>query len=447
MANTIDFRTALDGPACLQLSQSNTASGGIANADHTLLLVAWDSAEETDINFARCLVGPSPAGTQLIDCVASITTTGANDTITATWTPPKRKPHHYSMYRIAATSYTRGTSVMSKILPAAAERLNGNIPGYATSATFYSITSIAETRDVEIDSVDAVADTYTVRGNYLLSGYVGATVNQNDGGGNQTVDAVPTLQFTSKGVQTVISVSTSVNASATRLRIIVSNILWPASDRSLFKAILNPVNDFALTPRERLIMDTSGLLGNASLVNDSPYSAASVPWSPGNPSWAGNNQTAGSAAANYQVNFWNQHRIPVELAITSDSDVMRAYQTFRGKLTNNDNTGLRGTEQRAEITVNMAVDRYRDSNNHYIWYDIAGSDNTSADSFDIDGDQTAEFYTGRLFYVRDSNANDGLYAVAALGAVYDGSTHVTRVYVTGTVTTDASATGRVELWD
>lgn len=457
MANYLDIRPAADGPACLQLTQSDTAGGGIANADHTLLLLAWDSEEETDINYARCIHGPSPFGdSPLTDCWATITTTGTNDTITATWTAPKRKPHHYTMYRIAGTSYTRGTSAVSKILPIASERVEGNIPGYATSATFYSITSTAEIRDVEIDSVDAVNDTYTVRGNYILSAYNGAIVNQNDGGGNQTIDAVPTLTYGPNGVQTVISVSTAVNTSATRLRIITSNIIWPASTYSIFKVTISPTTDFALTPIDRTTPDINGRRVKRSLLNNTPFATADIAGVYGQTSisWSGNNQalsgTMAQGAGVYQLHEWAKGNIPVEVVATSDTDVVRAYELLSGYILPANDTGLRNTHNNSDIRFTLLVDGYRDSNNHFVWYDIAGSDNTAADSFDITGDYTSVFYAGRLFYVRDSasNTNDGLYAVSsANGSVYDSSTHVTRVYVTGVVTTDASATGRIELWD
>ncbi len=460
MATYVDIRRVLEGVAGLTIGATNTSDGAIANGNHGFLVIAWYSKEETDINFAQALNSPPPSGSvsaTTYNAFIAVTTAGADDTITLTWTPPKRIPNHYSFYYANALTMTRGTTVMQKVLPIPTDRVYGNVPGWATRAVFKDVTAqsavggiSSEVRVVQVDSVDTVNDTYTIRGDYRLALYEGAVFNQNDGGGNQTVDTGgATLTWGANGVQTVIPITGTVNASATRLAITVSRIVYPAN--YLTTVQLNPLNEWSMVPREQNLMDIHGRLARKSFFTDCPYEGSSFALSKANGALVTHGQTLGMAAANYQLHLWASHSIPVEAVCTADAGVVHAYRLFRGMLAAPNDTGLAGQHGVEDLRFSMTFDEYRDSNNGFVWYDIQGSDD-SPDSFTILGDYTDVFYEGRRFFVSDSASgdNDGLFVVQSVAyTAFDAGTgsDITVITPTTPVTTGGSATGRIQLWD
>lgn len=407
---------------------------------YTLLLVAWDDPDEIDITRCRCINGPSPFdGTRMYDSVVTITPGASNLSLTVSWTPPQRPPKsHYSIYQQTASSYTRGNAAQ-KVLPQSSERVKGNIAPWATSATLDSKTTIAQKYGAQVDSIDTGANTYTIRGNWIAHIIVGTVIRPNDSA-NQTVNSV-SLVYSSNGVQTLVGVSTSVNASATYIAVQTTTLYYPASTYGIFKSIFNPVDAFSLTPRERTIADTSGLINERTLVNNSVFTFGQfdVNWLAGE--WQGNNQTGTGATSIYQMNDYANKLIPVEIIANTDSTNIRAYKVWRGMLKPASTTGLGGMHNAPAITLAFDCDTTIDATDNMRWFDVNA--NTSS-SFTIDGDWTATFYEGRRFYVNNSTAQDGLYATSS--SAYTAATNITVITVTVSTISGTDGNGRIELW-
>lgn len=181
MSNNIIIYRFTDAPFAIQATAAG-AAGSWAAETYSFLLVAWDSADETDDEYARCVNwGAQLSSGVIYPSVYNGLVVTANQTVTLTWTAPRRRPHHYAVYVQTAATYGFEDNG-SKILPAAANRVNGDIPGWATSVVLPNSTHVQRSRQVPADA-SAVDDSYRVNGNRFIGLHAGTVVSPYPTGG------------------------------------------------------------------------------------------------------------------------------------------------------------------------------------------------------------------------------------------------------------------------
>lgn len=438
MAQYLTIQQAFDAAAGLVGGTTVSPAGNwTSGTAYTLLLVAWDDPDEVDITRARCINGPSPlTSSRMYDSVVTITPGASNLSLTVSWAAPKRPPKsHYSFYLQTASSYTRGQAAQ-KVLPQASERVAGNIPPWATSATLDDKTTLAFFYDIPVDSIDIGANTYTIRGNWLGHIIIGSTVRYNDTT-NQSVTSV-SLTYSEYGVQTVVGVA-SASGSAVYLKINASILYVPASGGQIFGTQVEVI-DFPLDPRERTVRGINGLLNERTLTNHAAFNSGNIRMSYVGATWFGGGQTGSTGPGLYQVNDYAEKLTPIEIYATTDATNVIAYKVWRGILKPANTTGLATMNTDPFVDMAFECDTTIDSQNNMRWFDISANTSTT---FTVDGDRTGDFYAGRRFYVNNSTAQNGLYVTAS--SAYTAATNITVI----TVTTPVSGTdgdGRIELW-
>lgn len=407
----------IPGPLIVTGSGSGTA--------RSYRIMAWDTPEEIDLQNARWADTKSESENHVYT------------TVTFNWTPPKRKPHHYSIYMVAAATIG-GSSVVNKILPASG-LVNGNIPGYATTCTIASPgTGITEARNIPVDAVNVGTKTYTLRGDWTGLLYVAAGVTP-DGGAPTTVTALD-LTWTEQGVCTEVTTTAAPGGAETFLTITLG--LMTTNSASNIAVIMYPTQSLSIEPRERLTRDMNGYDVPVSLLNVCPISGIEALVPHGSFTYTGGLAgTASAAAALYRLNQWHKNRNMISIFCETDSDVVRFPGEFpyRGYIDFVDSLGLRGFDT-GPIRVRIRVNEFFDSTDYQGYYVITAA-STANDTFTISGDYTKIFRENVKFNVVDSTSNDGFYAVES--RVYSGGNTV--ITITGEVPSN-TGDGSIHLW-
>lgn len=415
-----------DDPAT-GLACTVSPGGGGSAATLSFLLVAWDDPDEKDINLARFAINITSgnSGKSWADAgahVASISkSVELNDLVTITWTPPRRRPHHYALYYQAAASYSLANPGI-KILPSTLYQ--GEIPGYArtltlparaAAATYYTARTWTWVVPCAIDTTNHYID---IRGNwmgYFKTGtsvvYEGQTIT------NRQVDA-KALYYDRGGEYTRLTVAAGPTVGTTYVSINVpsSGLFCPVSySAAQTSVIFSPTRDMEHQSREMTAMDITGNTVQRSYMNNSPdtmielyidYTAVVVSPSAATPRLDG--------GALYQLAKWRRWGRELDLIISeSDSSIPHGCDRWRVTIEDINDYQIPGVKDKDEIKLILRPNAF-----YPAYYDYGGwlvTDVTAgAATCVITGPYDRRLVAGAKVWIMNSTGNDGLYVISSV---------------------------------
>ncbi len=205
-------------PAPKNVGSAAAGSGGSGwgAGPYSFLIVAWYSADETDVyaagawNFGLNDAGTTPFEFETHAAINGYAPSGASARITVSWDLVTPTPHHYSVYWQESAEYDL-TDVGFKhndtdISP------EGNLTATRSSYEITSPTEITDTTDVYMCHVDSGNKIVRIDGNHVLNFGVG-TIAQADPIGaaqNWTVE-YSQLYYSARGPQTEITLTSGAD--------------------------------------------------------------------------------------------------------------------------------------------------------------------------------------------------------------------------------------------
>lgn len=439
MAGSYSYLQVLHDAPCNLNAFTTASDGSCTDGNRCFALVGWRDPLELDINRAHFIL----AGNSNYPCVYENLDVDANDSVTLTWSAPDEPVHHYTAYVKTGTTYTAG-DVLQRILPRAAQRYHGNIPWYATSATFDTLAAVTNTRNIPVDLVDTDNDSYLIRGNHMLTLYPGATFTV-DGGGTQTVDHSEVEFSTTFGESTRVYITGTVSPGANYLVITVGRVAWPTgSNDHVLTVILNPVLDLTIDPADLLTRNTKGRKQKRAVVNDCPIEAVNL-----EVLHAGFFGGYGSAVAQFTGPdiSWYLHKfirddMRLVLGDVSTDGAVAYPALIHGKLTQCSNLGVRDKHAEESTSLTFEADKLVNTNRDRGWFGITDVD-TGAKTFTIGGCQDMIFTPGVRFEVLHATDASGLYTTSE--STYDSVNDETVITVT-TTPAGSTADGEIQIW-
>ncbi|HYE70570.1 MAG TPA: hypothetical protein VD932_03500, partial [Aquabacterium sp.] len=279
MAATLTLRRGGSAPFAQRYSAAGAAGSGWSGAALSLLVAAWDG-DEADLDNLRALnwyrsgYGINDVESYATESALSNQTPTTTNTVTLSWSGPRRQPHHYSAYRMAGAAFlSDGTGLAQKILPSGAGEIAGNL----LTASFASGAAVTERRLVPVLLVDGTTGAIDIPGNRthsFLAGTSQVTLTSVPGwaDGAKTVSAV-TLTHTVNGEVTRLTLTGwggGVTSSGGTCQydlgpLCLNTSLWrPSLTFSL-------EYDLALSPRTQTGRDFNGRMVRLSQLTASPY--------------------------------------------------------------------------------------------------------------------------------------------------------------------------------
>lgn len=438
MSNNITIYRYTDAPFAIRASAAG-AAGSWAADTFSFLLVAWDSPDETDDEYARCVNwGAGLTSGNIYPSVYNGLVVTANQTVTLTWTAPRRRPHHYAVYVQDAATYSFDVNGQ-KILPAAANRVNGDIPGWATSVVLPNATHVQRQRQVPADA-SAVDDSYRVDGNRFLSLHAGTVVSPYPTGGIQNIDDVEVGvdsggEFTKAFVTSaVIGTDTALLYTESPIRLSTFSGALEAIEH-LHRVTLDPVTGFDPGPLDFTTRTHKGFLTRNAQALPRSQDSIQLTLEYISMHWTAPGVTLESGgAAMAQLCKWMEMGIPLLMSVTQDNGNAVYYRSWVVTLIGVNDFGFTDMHMVDQIELLLNVEQSFQTDLPYeYWTILAGT------------------------------ATDGLKAVAAT-PTYDSANDETDIVFTDTETASISgdltaylvigskmrvndAGGRLELWD
>lgn len=438
MSNNITIRRFTDAPFAIRASAAG-AAGSWAADTYSFLLIAWDSADETDDEYARCVnwgVGLSSA--DVYPSIYNGLAVTLNQTVTLTWTAPRRRPHHYAVYVQAAASYQFDENG-EKILPAAANRVNGDIPGWATSVVLPNSTHVQRSRQVACDAI-ATDDSYRVNGNRFIGLHAGTVVSPYPTGGLQNIDDVE-LGIDEGGEFTKAFVTTTVVGTDSALLYTESPIRLADFDgtldpvQHLHRVTLDPVTGFDPASVDFTTRSHKGFLSR--MAQTLPYSQESIRltveyismfWTAPSISL----EPGGHAMA--QLCKWMEMGIPLLMNVEQDTGNAVYYRSWVVYLLGVNDYGFEHMHMADQIELLLKVERSFETDTPYEYWAITGG--TATDGL--------KAVSATPTYDSANDETDIVFTDTETASI---SGDLTAYLVTGTKMRVNDAGGRLELWD
>lgn len=461
MSNYLSVHMLEDAPCGLIC----TASGGSGGSTQSvsLLLVAWDDPEEKDVTLARYInklysgaaFGGGPSYYSIYEGLTYRSGGASDDTISLSWTPPRRRPHHYAVYIQTAAATWDDAALGNKILPATGT-VNGNIPGYATSASFANITARHANLicGAEFGSEDVTNHYMYPQGNLcgLIDPNPGTTILEYPGGTSRTCTAAK-LMFSDYGERTRLTLNAGPNTGQGGV-ILNGGVIYSLAASHAQVVSLSLITGFDHTPRDTMTRDLNGrpiarsFLDNAhddSITVSVPYTGISLA--------CGDLVTSPDTTGGGLIvlNKWRKWRIPVRLyVIDSPSALDIALGTepalgadmWIGYIEDVNDYQLPYISSFDEVQV-----RFRLTRQYSREHDFGGRDITNIDiatkTWTISGTPSTWMIAGNRMWVQGTTDNDGVYVISSVTASVNSVAIVT---TTAPVSTTADGAVYGDAW-
>lgn len=427
MSNYTYLIEADDPPVGLAITLS--PGGGGSAATLSFLLVAWDDPDEKDASLARFAMSPI-AGNSLKQWAGTMSYVSRisksielNDLATITWTPPRRRPHHYALYYQAAASYDL-SDLGIKILPSTL--VNGNIsgatntltlPARAAAATYYTARACSWFVPCGIDTGNHYIN---VRGNWL--GYFKvntSTILEEQSATARTVTA-KALYYDAGGEYTQLTVSAGPTAGIAFAKIAISSagLFCPGSAGAATNSVLfSPTRDIDHQARDHSAIDISGNSVTRSYLNNCPddmltihadYTAVLVAPGGVTPRIEG--------GALYQMQKWRRWNRELALVVAeNDSTIPTGADRWRGTIADTNDYQMPGAQDKDEIAITFKPTHFYPG-----YYDYGGwtiiAVTAGAATCEITGPLDSRLVAGARVWIVNSTGNNGLYVIASVAA-------------------------------
>jgi hypothetical protein len=452
--NWIYIRPELDPPFAFAVTRAGGSGHWNVHAHASFLLIAWDTKEEFDLTFARCFTIPydkesvNEENANRIYTIFENLAVTADDTLTFTWTPPRRRPDHYCIYYQTTSTFDPSLPA-TKILPSSG-LVDGNIPGYATSCAIAWETAI--TCMFQIDcSTNTTTETYLIRGNRTACLYAGAQiVPYPAGGAPQTLTSAYPVLTVAQGERTQLTVA-AATAGTTSIRFQSGHVSILAVDTNdqhpSYPQILFFYPDAHHDLTENTNLDILGLSYKKSTISGLQFGTLRItnPIGPGLMGFMGANQAGANTYedqdyACYYLQKWRDAGLPVEVYIAGGTPDSRYVGYWYGVITDAPHWATQDAQDDNEISVSIKINHTQCMDIDLGYWGIVAKD-AGANTISINGDHTALLVSGAKIRTVGSTADNAIWAVAF--STYTGGNTV--ITVTGDIT-DATGDGRVELW-
>lgn len=418
---------------------------------HNWLVVGWTTADEGDahnshvLNAVRSDYGFGAGSSFIYENRANGAAPRlATDQFFLLWYVPRKvKFHHISIYlQTHATTGTYDPTLPAfKVLPANGDLyggfLEGNIPGWATTAVISSPTVHYYYREVPVLEKDTSANTVTIPGDKRHCLYDNAPAVLKGSGpdsGNVTVASVA-VDYTSDGEVTVITVDEDLaDATTGKLYYAEGPIVPVPAVSTRGTCTINIQEDMILNPRPLAELDASGNAITIDTLNDCPIDALtlSIPVT-----------GIDSADSFYLLWKWMKQRIRLIILQTNDSGSISFPHFWSGRILHVPKTGGIRKHANGPIALQFLIDTQVDYRDDFGWYSVVAAD-TTVDTLTFNGDLRRWLGSGDPFYVRNSTGNDGLWVVRTIS--YSESTDITTILVKGELT-NGTDDGYIEVLD
>ena len=447
---TLEITPNFDAPfAC---SAATAGSGGSWAADasdpgYSFLIVAWDDPREEDWHRARFrnrtmfgTIGGGPYYSMVNDVQ-----TAANDIVTLYWTPPRRRPHHYTVYFQSSVASFAFSTRGKKIRPSSGTTQALEIPGWATSAVFANGTEVTENRIAIIRST--VTNTYyEVAGNHAISLGNGNNYNIYPAASAATWNDTPQVLFSGNEERTR-GIEGSTTAAQTHLSYVHGPIYLQSAVASSSTLTLSLLTDMPIVRRESIGTDFTGRAVELAYVNDCDPQTITLECTMGGTSigvvdaWA----TGARAEAFALLHKYRRFKIPLCIKYTAAGTEMYSGLAYYGIIEDVSPVGYTNVQSDVRIRIQFKVESVEYELNDRPAYAIntatVGSGGTK--TITINGDHQAEFITGTKFEIVGSTGNDGMYVCSSNSDITAG---VTGVYVYPAIV-DGTDDGYIRIWD
>lgn len=441
MANYTYIERLTDAPI-IYSALMNGAAGTfqMASTPISIILIAWDDPDEIDWEFARFInrspYDPTVAYPSIADGIAI----GEDDMqLLIQWLPPRRRPHHYGIYWQAASATYDLAANGEKLLPAGAARINGEIPGWATSAIILDPTNVSRVRVVPAVP-NTADDSYKIRGNRIISLHAGSVVSAHPTVGIVNLDA-SSLGHDSNGEFTKIEQTTTVLNTVTDIQYEISPIRLGATALThLQRVTIDPTLGLDGSPAQFVARTVSGRLQRQGQVK--PFSQTllrlvgqfiSFAWTA-----PGAALQKGSAGA-YQLLKWMENGTPIVLTAVQDTGQKPFYRRWVGMIEGISDYAFLEIQDNDEVEIILAVEEMAGTDYKVYWWDLIGA---ALDDglYMVDGDTTYDSTNDETDVILRNFNDNGTRAISGdwTALLVDGC----RVHVT---TIDGIL--RMELWD
>lgn len=435
MANYVYLIEATDAPCGLTMTSTGHTGAGPATTNYSFLLVAWDDPEEKDLSRARFVnhtpyfPAPYGSGTGTLTAIckyenlAYVKAGTTNDTVTASWTPPRRAPHHYSFYRQVAGTYTL-TTLGNKVKPLSTTLKNGDIPGNATSATlatsaidFTSVGTISHTYYARVADLDTTNHIAYLMGNHLGTiKAAGGTITEFPSTIARTTSAA-TLSWGQGsgggGERTKVTLTAGPTAAQTYF-LITGGQFYALSVTPQTSVLLDPTIWLETQARELTVPDLNGRMLKRSILNTAvddvitikaPYTGMNI-YAPGG-------APALDGGALYQLQKWRKDAQLLWLVVVMDTDWVCGPGQWTVTIKDVNEYQLPEISDFEAVQIDLKPESYLPATYDYGYANIVAV-TAGAATVGIQGPADPRMVPGARVWIAGSTGNDGLWVILSV---------------------------------